>query len=36
VSAICQKLSDAYFAPLLSPMRTMRSRGTPMSFAQWS
>jgi len=30
VSAICQKLSDAYGAPLLSPMRTMRSAGRPI------
>jgi len=36
VSAICQKLSEAYFAPLLSPMRTHRSGGTPISFVQMS
>jgi hypothetical protein len=36
VSAICQKLSDANGAPLLSPMRTMRATGTPMSLFQMS
>ena len=29
-----QKLSEAYGAPLLSPMRTIRSAGTPISLAQ--
>ena len=33
---ICQKLSEAKAAPLLSPMRTMRSAGTPTSFSQMS
>jgi hypothetical protein len=36
VSAICQKLSDAYSAPLLSPMRTMRSGGRPISLCHKS
>jgi hypothetical protein len=36
VSAICQKLSLAYCAPLLSPMRMQRSAGTPISFVQMS
>jgi len=36
VSAIIQKLSLAYFAPLLSPMRTTRSGGRPISFVQMS
>ena len=36
VSPICQKLSEANGAPLLSPMRIIRSRGTPTSLAQMS
>ncbi|MOA05729.1 hypothetical protein D3C78_1253390 [compost metagenome] len=36
VSPIAQKLSEAYGAPLLSPMRTMRSAGTPTSWVQMS
>ena len=36
MSAICQKLSDAYGAPLLSPMRTMRSAGRPIILFQMS
>ena len=36
VSAIIQKLSDLYLPPLLSPMRTTRSGGRPISFVQMS
>ncbi len=36
VSPIAQKLSDAYFSPLLSPIRIIRSGAKPISLFQMS